>query len=87
MKIFLEKGKYFLVFGCILKIVLENREVDRERYRNRVRGGRSRGGDDEIDHGWVKLDGGGYKIERGGRDMLQRSDDKSEMTRLRSRWQ
>ena len=76
------------MFGCILKIVLEHREVDRERYRNWVRGGgRSRGGDDKIGHGWVKLDGGGYEIERGGRDKLQGSDDKSEMTRLRSRWQ
>ena len=33
------KGKYFLVFSCILKIVLENREVDRERDRNQVKGG------------------------------------------------
>ena len=73
------KGKYFLVFSCILKIVLENREVDRERDRNQVKGGGGVdlevvtmifGGDDEIGHGWVDLEGSGDKIERGGRDEL-----------------
>ena len=28
------------------------------------------GGDDEIGHGWVDLEGSGDKIERGGRDEL-----------------
>ena len=28
------------------------------------------GGDDEIGHGWVDLEGGGDEIERGGGDEL-----------------
>ena len=44
------------------------------------------GGDDEIGHGWVNLEGSDVEIERGGRDELQGSGDKNEMTRLQSGW-
>ena len=40
------------------------------------------GGDDEISHGWVDLEGGSDEIEKGGGDELQGGGDENEYKAL-----
>ena len=62
------------------------REVDRERERSGQRGVDLEamttifGGDDEIGHGWVNLEGSDDEIKRGGKDELR-------VAVTRTRWQ